>query len=54
MTFYRTKEDDGNEIAVTVSVADYSDENYLGWYEAVVYTEKEGRIADFFNKTFKE
>lgn len=52
MTIYRNVSQ--KEYSVGLSIYSSQYDNYLNYYEADVYKEKEGDIADFFEKNYKE
>ena len=51
-TIYRINS--SKEYSVSISIYSSEYDNYLNYYEANVYKEKEGEIADFFEKNYKE
>ena len=54
ITFHRTKKNDKNEYSVSIMFMDYEKNNYLNMYEAFVYRETSGKVADFFELTYKK
>jgi len=51
VTIYRIKgKDNVNTYVMTISIGRDREKNYLGYYQAEIYCEREGMVADFFEK----